>query len=360
MGSKLTLSIFSLSHLVVDLACFFVLMGSFFSGVDNLPFISMGFLLYNAIAFALQLPIGYLADRLHPRNISHGLFAVVGCLVVILGVLLPASPWVCLALCAFGNAFFHVGGGIDSLILANGRYARSGIFISFGAIGVVLGTLAGKEAWLSPLMVSLMLLACAVLILRFCRQTKTPYETAFVTHDSRKALLRASEAVILLCMLAIVMRAAVGTYTPIPWKSTTFLIILPVLAVFAGKFAGGILADRFGPRLVASVSLIIAAPLLAFGNSQIVLGCIGLFLFNVTTAVTLCVIASRLPQYPGFSFGLTTLALFVGSTFSFFWAMPESLRPVLTIAMIFISVVCVILTTPGKASMRGKSDDDRV
>jgi len=111
-----------------------------------------------------------------------------------------------------------------------------------------------------------------------------------------------------------------------------------------------LLADRFGARTVASVSLLISAPLLAFANGQIVLCCIGLFLFNVTTAVTLCVIAARLPHNPGLSFGLTTVALFAGTAISYFWAMPEGMRPLLTVVMIVVSVVCVVLTTPGKVA----------
>ena len=347
MGCKLTLGIFSVSHLVVDFACFFVLMGSFYTGINDLQVVSLGFLLYNAIAFVLQVPIGYLADRFHASRASHGYFAVFGCLVVILGVVLPLSPWARLALCALGNAFFHVGGGIDSLVFANGRYARSGIFISFGAVGVALGTLVGREELISPLWVALLLAACLAGMLRFCLRPKSPYGAVF-THQGAK--ISAGEVVVYLCMAIIVVRAAVGAYTPITWKSTTFLLILPALAVFAGKFAGGLLADRFGARAVAAFSLTVSAPLLAFGNEQVILCCIGLFLFNVTTAVTLCVIASHLPKNPGLSFGLTTLALFVGTSFSFFWAMPEGLRPALTLAMIAVSVACVLLTTPGKTS----------
>jgi len=357
MGNKLTLSVFSLSHLVVDCACFFVLMGAFFTGIGDLQTITIGFLLYTAIAFALQVLIGYLADRC---SIPHGYFAVAGCCMVILGVILPVSPWTRLVLCALGNGFFHIGGGIDSLVDANGRFARSGIFISFGAIGVVVGTLLGKEESLSPvlvsLLVSLVLFSCIVLMLKFCLQPKKPYEALFNHPPARVTL---SEAVIYLCLLTIIIRAVVGAYTPVPWKSSTFLFILPALTVFAGKFAGGLLADRFGAKAVASVSLLISAPLLAFGNAQIVLCCIGLFLFNVTTAVTLCVVVSRLPQNPGLGFGLTTLALFIGTAFSYFFGMSEGVRPVLTLVAIAISVICIFLTTPGR-TLSGKTTPNKL
>jgi len=118
--------------------------------------------------------------------------------------------------------------------------------------------------------------------------------------------------------------------------------------VFAGKFVGGILADRLGARRVASLSLLISAPLLAFANDQIILCCLGLFLFNITTALTLCVLVARLPKNPGLGFGLTTLALFVGTAFSFFIAMPEGVRPLLVCAMIIVAIGCIMLTTPNR------------
>ena len=348
MQSKTTLRVFSLSHLVVDFACFFVLMGAFFPEVGDLQLISLGFLLYNAIAFALQLPLGYLVDVVNSSKapFSQGHFAALGCLLVLLGVICPLFPWARMAFCALGNALFHIGGGIDSLVFAEGRYARSGIFISFGAIGVVLGTLLGRAGLLPFWPVALLLATCAILILRFCVQPKSPYSAAF---GAPSAKITASEVVILLCSVTIIVRAALGAYTPLPWKhAAIFFFILPALAAFAGKFAGGILADRFGARTVATASLLVSAPLLAFGNGQVVVSCIGLFLFNTTTAVTLCVIVSHLPKNPGLGFGVTTTALFLGSSISFFWIMPEYLRVVLTVALIAVSAGCVYLTTPGK------------
>jgi len=338
------LGVFSLTHLVVDFACFFVLFSAFFAGMDEAYLISGGFLLYNAVAFALQVPIGYLADKV---RFSHGFFAITGCMLVLLGVILPVNPWIKLSLCALGNAAFHVGGGIDSLVFARGRYARSGIFISFGSLGVALGTLSGKGELLSPALVAAMLGVCILLMLRFCLLNKQPYEAPFAFPP---AVIKTGELVIYLCMLAIVMRAVVGAYTPIPWKSTVFLSLLPAFMVFGGKFCGGLLADRLGARRVAAVSLLISAPLLAFGNGEIVLCCIGLFLFNVTTAVTLCVLVSRLPNNPGLGFGLTTLALFVGTAFSFFFVMSELLRPLLICAMIIIAIGCIMVTTMNKRS----------
>ena len=342
MPNRPALAIFSFSHLVVDFACFYVLMGVFSSSIGNTQLVAAGFLLYNLIAFALQVFIGILADR---SKSAHGYYAFLGCIVVMLGVSIPASGWIHLVTCAFGNALFHVGGGIDSLVYSGGRYARSGVFISFGALGVALGTLVGRGGQLPFGVPSLLLLICAALIYLFCRQHKRPYRAEFGLPPAR---LTMPGTVVCLCLVAIIVRALVGAYTPLFERSTTLLFLLPALSVFAGKFSGGFLADRFGARMVVTISLLVSAPLMAFGNSQIILCCLGMFLFNVTTAVTLCVVASQLPSSPGFSFGLTTLMLFIGSSPSFFWLMPEEIRPLLTIVLIAVATLFLFLVVPGK------------
>jgi len=344
MRNKPALAIFSFSHLVVDFACFYVLMGVFSSGAGSSQLVVAGFLLYNLIAFALQVFFGIVADG---GKSAHGYYAFLGCIVVLLGVSIQASPWIHLVTCAFGNALFHVGGGIDSLVHAGGRYARSGVFISFGALGVMLGTLVGRGALLPFGAVSLLLIICSALIYIFCRQPKAHNEAIFSLPPARVSL---PAMVIGLCLISIIIRASVGAYTPLFERGTTLRFVIPAVSVFAGKFMGGFLADRFGARLVVVISLLVSAPLLAFGNTQVVLCCTGLFLFNITTAVTLCVVFSHLPAHPGFSFGLTTLALFIGSSFSFFWLMPEGIRPFLTVTLVAASVVCLALATPGKST----------
>ncbi|MBQ6579823.1 MAG: hypothetical protein IIX33_03225, partial [Oscillospiraceae bacterium] len=98
---------------------------------------AFGFILYNFIAFGLQMIIGAYCDE-HRKFPSSAL----GCVLVLSAVLVsPFVPWVSLVVTALGNAFFHVGGGIDSLVHSGGKLSRSGIFVSAGALGVVLGTL---------------------------------------------------------------------------------------------------------------------------------------------------------------------------------------------------------------------------
>ncbi len=339
MLQRKSLVVFSFSHMTVDFACFFVLMGGFYRDVADLGIISVGFLIYNFVAFALQVPIGYLADR---SRVHVTWFAVTGCALIAVAVPVPGLPWVRLALCAFGNALFHIGGGVDSLVHAGGKFARSGIFIAFGAIGVTLGTLVGKNSWISAWVVAALLLVCVALLLVFCRADASKR----AVFSMKPAMIGGDEAVIFICMASILIRAVVGAYTPAPWRTTVPLILLSTAAVFLGKFLGGILADRLAPGPVTVVSLLLSAPLLVFFSHNVLLCCLGLLLFNVTTAVTLCLIVAKLPDNPGLGFGLTTFALFVGTALSFFWVMPEPVRKPLILCLIVLSAACMFLAAP--------------
>jgi len=334
------LAVYSGSHFVVDFACFVVLIGAF-AAHATAAVVAGGFLVYNFIAFALQMPLGYAADvlRLRPSTL-----AVPGTLLVAVGVLMQSLPWVALAVCALGNALFHLGGGIDSLVNAKGGFARPGVFISFGALGVVTGTWVGAHRALPLAVVVLLLVACAGLQL-LVRQA-LPYRHQANFRLAPAPIARADVAIFLL-MLVVLVRSLGGLLVDTPWK-TGGLAFVAAACVFAGKFVGGMLADRFGARTVVIVSLAVSAPLVTILPANVVAGCIGLFCFNVMTAVTLVAIAARLPGHPGFAFGLTTLALFIGATIPMLLLIPPPTRPLILWGLIAVALVCGVLCTTNR------------
>lgn len=108
-----------IGHFMVDFACAFLLYRMLYGTDLWYPCL----LYYNFCAFALQLPIGLLADRWN-RN---SLCADVGCILIILAIwmgslgsafknieaaviLIPA-----VLIAGIGNGLFHVGAGIDVL-----------------------------------------------------------------------------------------------------------------------------------------------------------------------------------------------------------------------------------------------------
>ena len=86
-------------HFLVDGICAWAMLGRLGGGWT-------GFLVYNFCAFALQLPLGAVLDRLEDRRWPMQ-FAALGCCLTAAGAF--CHP----AVLGLGNALFHVGGGVD-------------------------------------------------------------------------------------------------------------------------------------------------------------------------------------------------------------------------------------------------------
>ena len=151
------LPLYAAAHFWVDFACALLVLGRLEGGGGAVT----ALLLYNFFAFAVQMPVGLLADVLGgPRR-----FAALGCGLTALAWglpgLLPAA--VCAGL---GNACFHVGGGLYAL---NGseNCGPLGLCVSPGALGVALGTLpAPGDGFPAPVAV-LALLGLGAALLRW-------------------------------------------------------------------------------------------------------------------------------------------------------------------------------------------------
>jgi FSR family fosmidomycin resistance protein-like MFS transporter len=179
MTRKTSLIIYTFAHFCTDFVCFYFLFAGFVTSAQNLETATIGFLLYNVIAFGLQPIIGYISDE------KTGLpIGVIGCAAIIAGVLLLPHSWIALVVIAIGNACFHVGGGIDSLVRAEGRMARSGVFVSSGVLGVAIGTLAGKSAVAIHLPISLAVISfisvCLVYLRPVASESKTQDQNSFI------------------------------------------------------------------------------------------------------------------------------------------------------------------------------------
>ena len=160
-AQKIRLAVYSAGHLIIDFSCYVILFG-YFSPAASGAQLASGFLMYNTIAFPFQVIFGRCFDR-RPSRVP----ALIGCALVIAGLLLHGQPSAAVAVCAAGNALFHVGGGTDSLRYSSGRFARPGIFVAFGALGVSLGTRAGLGR-ISVWPVILTVLVCGLWILACC------------------------------------------------------------------------------------------------------------------------------------------------------------------------------------------------
>jgi len=293
------ITLYSFAHLAVDAACAFLLLGVL--ELNNYLIVSL--LLYNALAFVLQAPVGFIIDKaLNPK-----LAAILGLTCVAVSFLFWNNIFAALMIVGFGNALFHVGGGSLVLSLKNKIATFSGIYVAPGGIGLALGGfLAVAQTHINLLIFPLALMILS-LILYF---VETP---EFNRIKEKDCIPDYRILIVALVMIPIVVRSMIGLSVEFPWKENQSLLFLLVAAIAFGKAFGGILADRYGLMKIGLGGLLVSAPFLAFFPSIPVFGIFGAFVLNLTMPVTLMAIWNVMPRYKGLSFGLTTCALFIGA-----------------------------------------------
>jgi MFS transporter, FSR family, fosmidomycin resistance protein len=296
------ISFYGFAHMAVDAACAFLMLAVLrFS--DSNAIIAM--LTYNSIAFVLQAPLGLLIDKVLNPKYATG----VGLVLVAGAFIFSYSLFAALILAGIGNALFHVGGGSQVLSLESRHATFASIFVAPGAIGLAIGGFLAKSQLFIPLLSFPLLLFVLAAITYF---VNTP---AFNRTKEQSARVKSSFAIllILLIMIPIAVRSAIGMTFDFPWKSNQHLYVTLVAALALGKVLGGILADKYGLMIVGVGGLLLSTPLLAFYPTVPLLGIIGGVVFNFTMPVTLIALLNVMPDKKGLSFGLSTVALFIGS-----------------------------------------------
>ena len=362
-SNLLSLCVYSISHFVVDFSCAFLFFRLCALNAIPLDKTAIACVVYNSLAFGLEFLIGAFFNARTARlsSVLGGLI-LIGALVLARGVLesvvvkegvLYASSNVVdslgltgkvgklefysllsCALAGIGNAFFHVGGGIDSLTRNYGKYSRSGVFISTGALGLALGGFYGRNLSDGAISFELAILAlclCSACVWMCCgfpvfesnvdAESRKGTETSesFVLHSETgdlpwRPVQRGAFWIVFALLFVIFSRSAVGFLAPQVWSAKTTLTfsgIAIAFAAFLGKFAGGFCADLVGPRALGFTAIASSIPFLCLCSSP-ELFWTGVVLLNMSTAVTLTAVAQNCGKQIGFAFGLTTLALLAG------------------------------------------------
>ena len=296
------LALYTVCHFLVDWACIFLVTGSLRQAVPAREGWLWLILTYNACAFALQLPLGILADQ-----IGRGWrTAALGAVLVAAGSLCAPIPLLACVAAGAGNALFHLGGGREVLLLSGADAAPSGVFVASGAVGVWLGVFCARTGAVSSLIPVPVMLIAAFFLNRLGRR-EAEASRSWKGSSAAVPLLGAG-----LLTLTIVLRSWVGTQMAFPWKTGLWGLAV-VLAVAAGKAVGGLLGDRFGWSRTGLITLLMAAvcflPSFRFAGA----GLAAAVLFNTTMAITLAALARTFgSEHCGAAFGLTTFALFLG------------------------------------------------
>ncbi len=295
-------ALYSVAHFAVDFSCAFFI----FSKLQDVGQLAMYLLIYNFFAFAMQMPMGLVADTTGKNHI----FAAFGCFAVAISAFFGSSPLVLCVLAGMGNGLFHIGAGRDILCNCGDRFSELGIFVSPGAVGLYIGTMAGKTLAASTLFPIFLLVVTGAFILWLipaqrctCRNDSPSFS---LQHISGIAIL------MLICLFIVVcLRSYVGMTLTFPWKTESFWALSLVFALALGKASGGILADRVGAIPVTLISLL-ASALLFFLYKTPFCGVLSVFFFNMSMPITLGAVTRLLPHAKGFGFGLLTFGLFIG------------------------------------------------
>lgn len=316
---EVTTFAYALCHFVVDFACVSTMLCSVSrvlgeSGQDSLELVALSILLYDVVAFALQLPVGIALDKLDKNSTAALLsYMLIGGGVLLSLVPVPFIQWLVVLLLAFGNALFHCAGGLCVLNTSQKYAAPLGIFIATGAVGVFLGTFSAQYGGLQVAFSLLVLLFFCASMTRVVQKANQKY---WNLHNDLFAIPKLSSrillAIVLICFV-VVLRSYASMVLAFPWKSEEFLLALSILGVFAGKAFGGVVADHFGFRITALSSLIAAAILFVFSWEIPLFALLSVFFFNFTMAITLAALVTILPRAKGTAFGLASFSLAIGA-----------------------------------------------
>ena len=319
---------YSILHFLTDGACAFAMFARFESARD----FYLQLLLYNFCAFALQFPLGALMDLLKMKQQEGRIFqkADLPLRLTLLSIAVTAAGmFTHPVVLGIGNALFHVGGGIGTIEedFRKGLKGQAlGIFVAPGALGLYLFSALGSASpsWYILISVSLLVLMLAVFIgLAYIVMIRKNAEQAagkdgmapFVGKSpetsSPSSFTFAAFTALAFCFLVVVLRSYAGMAVAFDWKHGFTAGLAAVLAVVLGKMAGGIIAARAGMLPTILGSLILSIVLFLF-SGQMVCGVLALFFFNMTMPLTLYMVVKRMRRLPGTSFGLLTLALFIG------------------------------------------------
>ena len=309
------IALLGFGHLAVELGCSYALNRT----LDATELGAGAVLLYNAVAFWGQVPLGWVADC---WNGARSL-ALLGAALLVAGLLTLGvdAPWPTVALIAFGNGSFHIGGGVLSIRLSRGRLGGLGLFVGPGAVGLALGVgLARMDLPATPWGLGALMVLVAWSVwrsggaesgIRACSQASSrggPRRADRLLAGSYTRMI----VIVALVLACIAIRSFVGTGFSFAWSGSAVAALSLAGALAGGKTAGGFLADRFGWLTTTLAVLALSVPALWFGQTAMPAGLLGVALFQAPMAVTLGALVWSLPRRPGLAFGLASAAVYAG------------------------------------------------
>ena len=294
---SIKLLLLSLMHFATDGLCAYLVFTKLY---PQNPALSVTvFLCYNVLAFVTQSPVGVLIDKYNKPKLMLSISVALLSLGYIFGSVCILS----VVFIGMGNSLFHVAGGKYVTCKSGNDVSPLGIFVSTGAVGLVLGQRYFSFAPLIYIFFGIILVSLALIVLcedpedkKCCEEYRTNSE-----NGTKIALLMIAGVVFV--------RSFVGKAVSFDFEATTHIFLIIALATALGKALGGISAKHFGINATTLVSMSIAAICLSLGYSNPISFVIGVFAFNFSMPITLYYANILLKGKEGFAFG--TLAAFL-------------------------------------------------
>lgn len=319
--NKSIVGIYSLIHFIVDLACAILVTNFVTQRLGTSVELFWAIFIYNFFAFAIQLPIGIIADKLN----KNALLSSVGCIIVASAFCFANYGIIACIIAGLGNAMFHVGGGIDVLNISDRKATLSGIFVATGAMGIFLGSKSASVDFVNYyLPITILLISSAILFWLYSKIKNKVKNEKYIIPKINQA-----ELISIICLITtVIIRGYVGLILSFEWKSNFILVLLSIFAVVFGKMLGGIIGDKIGFMKISMISLIVSAILFIFAFNNSVLGILAILFFNMTMPITLTALSNMLNNNKGMAFGLLTFALFLGALPVLFGHTKELFTPI--------------------------------
>ena len=323
--------IFFLVHFILEVTCFYILAA--YTNSNMFPIIALA---YDIIAFVPQGLIGAFSDKY--RKVNLGAIGIVLTTFSLICFKFDLSVFLIFGLLTVGNALTHVEGAEATLRTARGKMFPSALFVAGGSFGIITGRLLYKfdVSVLLIILINIISLILCLIASKYREHEDNNLED--YNYDNKKLNI---VTIIVLSVFVVAARSFASYGIPTAWNTTITESILLFCFMGIGKALGGLLIDKTNIKITSIISTLLALPFLLFGNHNMYISLIGVMLFSMTMPITLALLVSRLKKSPGIAFGLTTIALFIGSLPAFFFTIDSLL--VNGIIFTILTILCTII-----------------
>lgn len=334
--------VLGLMHAVVDCGCAMIFSWLLISATLSANSFITIIIIYNILAFGLQIVFGYIIDKTGFARYGAAVGSVATSIALIL---LPLTPVTAACIAGVGNALFHVGGAPFAITATPGKATGPALFVAPGAAGLFFGTVLGKSANPSFLVMALVLVAGAIIIWFTCTANTR------ITYVKRSSQGRIVTVLLVLLSFSITVRSLAGLALASSWKSDLMMAACLAGAAVFGKAFGGFIADRTSWLITGTICLTISALLQGPANTVIFFAVVSMMLLQATMGLTLAAIAGLLRSYPATAFGLCSFALLCGALPMFSRVKTTICQPGVITILIFASAITLYYALKGLRAM---------